>query len=129
MGGSNVEVNIGPITFQDGAVISTAKNNVCRSNYNFPSQFRNILLTQIYITVFFSQLQAHGDRLDSMELMHPNLRGRDEDANQICGGGQWDQLHRGGGHLRRGLQHGLLDGDYSCRHHNDNSSNDNTHNR
>ena len=39
MGGSNVEVNIGPITFQDGAVISTAKNNVCRSNNNFPSQF------------------------------------------------------------------------------------------
>ena len=39
MGGSNVQVNIGPITFQDGAVISTAKNNVCRSNNNFPSQF------------------------------------------------------------------------------------------
>ena len=42
MGGSNVEVRIGPITFQDGAVISTTKNNVCRSNKNFLSQFGNL---------------------------------------------------------------------------------------
>ena len=35
MGGSNVQVRIGPITFQDGTVISTKKNNVCRGN---PSQ-------------------------------------------------------------------------------------------
>ena len=42
MGGSNVQVRIGPVIFQEGAVISTAKNNVCRGNDNLPSQLINI---------------------------------------------------------------------------------------
>ena len=115
MGGSNVQVKMGPMPFPDGAVTLAKGNNVCRGNPNDHIQVLNcwqaLLIYQwhLFMLLFlFRQLQAHLDSLDSMEHLHSNLRRREEAAHETCGPGQRKLLHEREGHNGGGVQHTSL---------------------
>ena len=86
MGGSSVQVNMGPLPFPDGALTLAKGNNVCRGNLNDHAYSKLLATILLYIAVFQATASISGQHGQyGANAQRPAPEGRGSGADMLSG--------------------------------------------